>query len=91
MDIVLNLNAQVKTYGTDQFTLDRTHVQYGLDMTRFSFLMCASMHVDARLMTSNLPCKALVYALDVCVTVCRCTHACQECTCQIWIMRACKL
>ena len=44
------------------------------------------MHVNARLMTSNISFKALVYALEVCMTVCRCIHACQECTCQIWIM-----
>ena len=36
--------------------------------------------------------KALIYALDIYMIVCRCMHACQECTsacqkhiCQIWI------
>ena len=56
---------------------------HGLDMIRFSFCMHASMRVHARLMTSNLPCKTLVYTLDMCTTVSRCTLACQECTCQI--------
>ena len=35
-------------------------------MTCFSFHMCASLRVHARLVTSNLPCKALMYTLDVC-------------------------
>ena len=50
-------------YNTAQFKL---HVQHRLDMTCFSFHTCASMRVHARLMTLNLPCQALVYALDVC-------------------------
>ena len=54
-----------------QFKLDRTHVQQGHDTTRFSFHMQASLRVHARLVTSNLPCKALVYALEVCTM-----HAC---------------
>ena len=53
-------------YGTAQFKLDRTRVQHGLNATRFSFCMCTSLRVHARLMTSNFSCKALVYALDVC-------------------------
>ena len=56
----------VHTYGTAQFKLDRTHVQQGHDTTRFLFHTRASLHVHARLVMSNLPCKALVYALDVC-------------------------
>ena len=48
-------------------------MQHGLDMTRFSFHMHASLHVHVRLMTSNLPCKALVYALDV-----HMMHACMS-------------
>ena len=55
-----------ETNGTAQFKLDRTHVQQGHDTTHFSFRMHASLRVHARLVTSNLPCKALVYALDVC-------------------------
>ena len=43
------------------------------------------MRMHARLMTSNLLFKALVYTLDVCMTVCRCTCVCQERTRQIWI------
>ena len=73
-------------YGTAQFKLDRTRVQHGLNTTRFSFYMRASMRVHTRLMTSYLLLKTLVYTLDVCMTVCRCTCACQECTHQIWIM-----
>ena len=42
-------------------------------MTRFSFQMHASLCVHARLVTSNLPCKALMYALDVCMM-----HACMS-------------
>ena len=41
-------------------------MQQGHNMTRFSFDTRASLCVHARLVTSNLPCKALVYALDVC-------------------------
>ena len=40
------------------------------------------MRVHARLMMPNLSFKALMYALDVCMTVCRRTRACQECTLQ---------
>ena len=54
-------------YGTAQFKLDRTRMQQGHNMTRFSFHTHASLHVHARLVTSNLPCKALVYTLDVCM------------------------
>ena len=36
-------------------------------MTCFSFHMHASLRVQARLVMSNLPCKALVYALDMCM------------------------
>ena len=71
---------------TAQFKLDRTRVQHGLNMTCFTFCTHASMRVHARLMTSNLSFRALVYTLDVCTTVCRCTCPCQECTHQIWIM-----
>ena len=60
-------------YGTAQFKLDRTHMQQGHDMTHFSFHMRASLRVQARLVTSNLPCKALVYALDMCMM-----HACMS-------------
>ena len=56
-----------KTYGTAQFKLDRTRIQQGtFFMARFSFHMHASLRVTSRLVMSNLPCKALVYALDVC-------------------------
>ena len=41
-------------------------------------------------MTSNLSFRALMYALDLCTIVCRCTHACQESTCKCGI-KACKL
>ena len=67
-------HALANIYGTAQFKLDSTLVQHGLDMTHFSFHTHASMCVHTRLMTSNLPCKALVYALDVCTTVCRRMH-----------------
>ena len=60
-------------YGTAQFKLDRTHMQQGHDTTRFSFCTHASLCVHARLVMSNLPCKALVYALDVCTM-----HACMS-------------
>ena len=63
---------QLIIYGTAQFKLDRTCVQHGLDMTHFSFHTRASIHVHTRLMTLNLPCKTLMYALDVCMTVFRC-------------------
>ena len=55
-------------------------------MALFSFLTYASIHIHARLMTSNLPFRALVYTSDVCTTVCRCKRACQECIHQIWIV-----
>ena len=42
------------TYGTAQFKLNRTHVQQGHDITRFSFCTRASLRVHARLVTSNL-------------------------------------
>ena len=42
-------------------------------MTRFSFHMGASLRVYARLAMSNLPCKALMYALDMCTM-----HACMS-------------
>ena len=58
-------------YSTAQFKLDRTCMQHGLDATCFSFHTRASMRVHARLMTSNLPCIALMYALDMCTM-----HAC---------------
>ena len=61
------------TYGTAQFKLDRTCVQHGLDMTHFSFHTRASLRVHARLVMSNLPCKALVYALDMCMM-----HSCMS-------------
>ena len=67
-----------KKYGTAQFKLDRTQVQHVLDTTHFSFHTRASIHVHARLMMSNLLCKALVYTRDMCTTVCRCTRVCQE-------------
>ena len=60
-------------YGTAQFKLDRTRVQQGHDMTHFSFHMHASLCVHTRLVTSNLLCKALMYALDVCTM-----HACMS-------------
>ena len=62
-------------YGTAQFKIDRTRMRHGLDTTHFSFYMHASMRVHARLMTSNLLCKSLVYALDMCTTVCRSMRA----------------
>ena len=63
---ILDFCLTSNSYGTAQFKLDRTRMQQGHDMTRFSFHMCASLRVHTRLVTSNLPCKALVYALDVC-------------------------
>ena len=56
----------VCNYGTAQFKLDRTRVQQGHNMTRFSFHMHTSLRVHATLVTSNLLCKALVYAPDMC-------------------------
>ena len=58
---------------TAQFKLDRTRMQQEHDTTRFSFRMRASLRAHARLMTSTLLCKALVYALDVCTM-----HACMS-------------
>ena len=52
----------------------------------FLFCMYASIHVHTRLMMLNLSFRALMYTLDVCTIVCRCTGAFQECTCQIWIV-----
>ena len=60
-------------YSTAQFKLDSTHVQQEHDMTHFLFHTRASLHVHARLVTSNLPCKVLMYALDVCTM-----HACMS-------------
>ena len=68
----------VSTYGTAQFKLDRTHMQQGYDMTRFSFHSSASLRVHARLVTSILPCKALMYALDVCMMHMCMMHACMS-------------
>ena len=67
------MNMKAAIYSTAQFKLDRTRVQQGHDMTRFSFLTRASLRAHAGLMTSSLPCKALVYALDVCTM-----HACMS-------------
>ena len=58
-------------YCTAQFKLDRICIQQGHYTTCFSFHTLASLHVHAKLMKSNLPCKALVYTLDVCAM-----HAC---------------
>ena len=66
MVYALNFTLKLSSYGTAQFKLDRTRVRHGLNMTRFSFHTCASLRVHARLMTSNLPCKTLMHALDVC-------------------------
>ena len=54
------------SYSTAQFKLDSARMQQGHDTTLFSFHTHASLHVYARLVISNLPCKALMYALDVC-------------------------
>ena len=83
------LKATTTMSSTAQFKLARTHVQQGHNTTRFSFHMRASLRVHARLVTSNLPCKALVYTLDVCTM-----HVCMsgmhtpnlDCTC----MQNCK-
>ena len=56
-----------RTYGTAQFELDRACMQQWHDMTHFSFHMRASLCVHARPMMSTLLCKALMYALDVCM------------------------
>ena len=66
--MVYHIAVVSKTYSTTQFKLDRTRMQHGRDMARFSFHTRASMRVHARLMTSNLPCIAVVYALDVCMS-----------------------
>ena len=47
---------------TAQFKLNRTCVRCGLGIICFSFYTHASMHVHARLMTSNLLFKALICA-----------------------------
>ena len=60
-------------YGPAQFKFDRTRMQQGHDTTHFSFRTHASLHVHKRLVTSNLPCKALVYVLYVCMM-----HACMS-------------
>ena len=54
------------SYGIAQFKLDRTRIQQGHDTTRFSFHTHPSLRVHARLVTSNLSYKALMYELDVC-------------------------
>ena len=66
------IRTYVRTY-IHQFKLDRTDMQQGHDTTRFSFHTHASLRVHARLVTSNLPCKALMYTLDVCTM-----HACMS-------------
>ena len=54
------------TYSTAQFKLDRTRVQRGHNTTYF-FISHACKHVCAcKVVTSSLPCIALVYALDMC-------------------------
>ena len=66
-------NCSLASYGTAQFKL----VQHTCtararhDMTHFSNHKRASLRVHTRLVMSNLPCKALVYALDMCTM-----HAC---------------
>ena len=57
---------------------------------RLNTFFISHIHVHARLIRLNLPYNALVYALNVCMTVCRHTCACQECTLQLWITCACK-
>ena len=71
--ITVSSNTCSQTYGTAQFKLDRAQVQQGHDTTRFSFHTHASLHGHARLVTSNLLCKALMYTLDVCMM-----HACMS-------------
>ena len=71
-------------WNINYYTVDRTHM---LNTTHFSFYTHASMRVHASLMMSNLLFKALVYILDVCITVAvhvKNTHAKFE-------LRACKL
>ena len=65
--VVLGVAFYYCRYGTTQFKLDNTRMQQGHDTTYFLFHTRASLRVHARLVTSNLPCKALVYALDVCM------------------------
>ena len=86
--LVLKILKSSKThikYCTPQFKHDRTCMRYGLNTTHFTFYTRASMDVHVRLMMSNLSFRALVYTSDMCMIVCRCMRACQECTCQIWI------
>ena len=57
------------------------------DTLSFSFHTRASLHMHARLMTSNLPCIALVYTRrvhDACVHV-------RNAQAKFFITRACKL
>ena len=88
---VASANSDSRKYsGSDfhivMFTwLVRPHVEHELNTFFISHI-----RVHARLMRLNLPYKALVYTLNMCMTVCRYTCACQECTRQLWIMRACK-
>ena len=48
-------------YSTAQCKLERRLMRYGLSTTRCSFYTCASMHVHARLMMSNLSLKTVMY------------------------------
>ena len=48
-------------------------MQQEYDTACFSFHTHASLRVHARLVMSNLPCKALMYALDMCTM-----HACMS-------------
>ena len=66
LDIRISTCLYVTMYGTAQFKLDRTRVQQGHDTTHFSFHARASLRMHVRLVMSNLPCKALVYALNMC-------------------------
>ena len=84
----------IKQLAMVQFNLNLTeHVcSIGLTQHVFHFTsMQACMHVHTKLIMSNLLCKSIVYALDMCTTVCRCTRTCQKCKRQIWITCACKL
>ena len=65
-------NINLLLYGADQFKLDRTCVWHGLDMIHFFILLLCNQHVYARLMTSNLQLRALVYTLDMFAD--GCTH-----------------
>ena len=62
MSIILKKGDQ----NTIQLNLNLTENACSKDTTHFSFHTRASLHVHARLVTSNLLCKALVYALDAC-------------------------